>query len=258
MKKKITSLVVINNEEKQLFECLQTIKFSDEIVIILDKCTDNSEKIAKKFTDRVFRGSWEFEGERRNFGIEKCKTEWILEIDADERVPKLLQHEIVQCINESKFDFHLIPVNNYIGNRLVKFGWGAYFGKSAYPGLFRKKMKIWGNNRVHPNIKLLGQKGYSLRNSVDHYYCKSISDMFVKLDSYSSARAKDLVYTKKKETLIKNIRRLFSRFWKSYFLRKGYKENRIGIIIALMASLYPLLSYIKYCISRKDEKDSDY
>ena len=56
--KKISALVVINDEEKQLYDCLQTLKFSDEIVVILDKCTDNSEKIARKFTDKIFKGSW--------------------------------------------------------------------------------------------------------------------------------------------------------------------------------------------------------
>ena len=72
---------------------------------------------------------------------------------------------------------------------------------------------------------MLGNKGSRLKNKIDHYYCKSIFDLFNKLDSYSEARAKDLESNKNKETLLINIRRIFSRFWKSYFLRKGYKEK---------------------------------
>ena len=87
----LSALIVVNNEEKQLQECLQTVKFANEIVVILDKCTDKSKKIAKKFSNKIYEGSWDIEGERRNFGIQKCKGKWILEIDADERVPNDLK-----------------------------------------------------------------------------------------------------------------------------------------------------------------------
>ena len=90
MKKQLSVLLVVSNEEKQILHCLKTIQFADEIVIILDKCTDNSESIAKKFTSKIFRGSWDIEGDRRNFGIEKCKSNWIIEIDADEHISKSL------------------------------------------------------------------------------------------------------------------------------------------------------------------------
>ena len=146
----------------------------------------------------------------------------------------------------------MIGVNNYLGDKLIKFGWGAYIGKSAYAGLFRKK-KVWDRQRVHPKIKMLGNKGSRLKNKIDHYYCKSIFDLFNKLDSYSEARAKDLESNKNKETLLINIRRIFSRFWKAYFLRKGYKEKKLGFIIALVASLFPLISYLKFKIQKKND-----
>ncbi len=100
---------------------------------------------------------------------------------------------------------------------------------------------------------MLGNKGSRLKNKIDHYYCKSIFDLFNKLDSYSEARAKDLESNKNKETLLINIRRIFSRFWKAYFLRKGYKEKKLGFIIALVASLFPLISYLKFKIQKKND-----
>ena len=257
MHKKLSALVIVNNEEKQLMDCLKTISFADEIVIILDKCDDESEKIAKKFTKQIFKGCWEVEGERRNFGINKCKNEWILEIDADERVPTELKNEIINLIQISKYDWHLIPVKNYVGTNIVNYGWGAYFGKSAYPGLFKKGFKSWSYQRVHPKISLSKNKGNTLRNSMIHFYCKNISDMILKLDSYSNARSIDLLMETKNETLIKNLRRIFSRFWKCYILRKGYKEKKIGIMIALMASLYPIFSYVKFkLLEKKNDKNS--
>jgi len=252
--KNLSVLLIINNEENQLDDCLKQIQFfADEIVIVLDKCTDGSKKIAQKFTDKIFSGSWEIEGDRRNFGITKCRYKWILEIDADERVSKLLGEEIFELVKTSNCEWHPINVKNFIGNKVVKFGWGAYFGKSTYAGLFRKGKKKWGKQRVHPKIMLEGKKGSVLTNRLDHYYCKSISDLIKKLDNYSSARAKDISENiNQDETIIKNIRRLFSRFWKCYVLRKGYKEKQIGMIIAFIAALYPIISYLKFKLEKND------
>ncbi len=243
---KLSVLIVINNEEKQIKECIDSVNFADEIVVILDKCSDNSEKIVKKYTSKLYKGSWNIEGERRNYGIKKCKGPWILEVDADERVSIELQKEIIKTINLSSADWHQIQVKNYLGKRIIKNGWGAYFGKSAYAGLFRNKIKKWGNQRVHPKIKLFGKQGKTLENKLDHFYCKNISDLFNKLNSYSNSRAIDLKNSNHNETLIRNIRRLFSRFWKCFYLRKGYKEKRIGFTIAIVAAIYPLLSFLKY------------
>jgi len=248
----LSVLLVIHNEEKQLKSCLNTINFANEIIIVLDKCNDNSREIAKKFTKNIFSGSWEIEGERRNFGLDKCNSEWILEIDADERVSSKLKYEILNVIKKSKFSWHMINVNNFLGNKIIQHGWGAYFGKSSYAGLFRKGCKIWGKQRVHPKIKMIGINGPRLTERLDHFYCKSVSDLFIKLNSYSSARAKDMDDSVLKESLVINIRRLFSRFWKCYILRKGYKEKKIGFVIALVASLYPILSYLKNTIELDD------
>ncbi len=249
---KLSVLIIVHNEEKQLKDCLETISFADEIIVILDKCNDNSKKIAKKYTKNTFSGSWEIEGDRRNYGLKKCKNEWILEIDADERVPIMLKNEIFKIINTSKYDWHLIKVNNFLGSEVINYGWGAYFGKSAYSGLFRKNVKKWGKQRVHPKIVMNGKKGQDLKNKLNHFYCKSISDLIIKLDNYSTARAIDLKESKNSESLLKNIRRLFSRFWKCFFLRKGYKEKKVGFVIAVVASLYPLISYLKYKIELHD------
>ncbi len=244
--KKLSVLIVINNEEKQIEQCIESVKFADEVVVILDKCTDNSKKLVKKYTKRIFSGDWKIEGERRNFGISKCTKDWVLEIDADERVTIELKNEIKQIIQSSKSDWHKIRVKNFLGTKEIKYGWGAYFGKSAYSGLFRKNKKNWGMQRVHPRINLKGIEGKTLNNKLIHFYCKSISDLFIKLDSYSSARANDLMDMKHDESFLKNVRRIFSRFWKCFFLRKGYKEKKIGFLIAMVASLYPILSYLKY------------
>ena len=83
----LSAVICVCNEEKQLAECLADLSFADEIVVVLDKCTDKSHEIAARYTNILIEGDWSIEGERRNVAIENCSGKWILEIDADERVP---------------------------------------------------------------------------------------------------------------------------------------------------------------------------
>ena len=244
---KLSAVISVHDEERQLAACLETLSFADEIVVLLDKCTDGSEAIARRFTDRIEQGVWAIEGARRNAGIQACRGEWIFEIDADERVPPDLAAEIRKTVETSAFDWHEIPVDNYIGDRLVRWGWGASFGKAAYPGLFRKGVKEWGMQRVHPSLTWTAPngKGAMLRNRLVHYVDRDISDMIRRLDSYSTARARDMLESGKVGGLANNVRRFFSRFIKCYVFRKGYREGGLGLLIALFAGLYPLLSHIK-------------
>ena len=241
----LSALITVHDEEDKLADCLERLAFADEIVVLLDDCADASKEIARRFTERIVEGAWEREGARRNAGIEACRGEWIFEVDADERVPEALAEEIRRVVETSADDWHEIPVDNYIGGKLVRWGWGASYGKAAYPGLFRKGVKVWGNQRVHPRLRWSGRKGAMLTCRLDHYVDRDVSDMIRRLDSYSTARAKDLRETGEIGSFAHNLRRLFSRFFKCYVLRKGYREGGYGFLIALFAGLYPLLSHLK-------------
>ncbi|MBI4183283.1 MAG: glycosyltransferase family 2 protein [Proteobacteria bacterium] len=241
----LSALVSAHNEEARLAACLERLAFADEIVVVLDRCTDRSREIAHRFTERIVEGAFEREGERRNAGIDACRGDWILEVDADERVGEGLAREVRAVVRSSPFDWHEIPVDNYIGERLVRHGWGASFGKAAYPGLFRKGVKRWGRERVHPRLTFSGRKGPRLSAPLQHYVDRDISDMIRRLDSYSTARARDLVESGDIGSLPANLRRLVSRFLKCYVGRKGYREGGYGLLIAVLAGLYPLLSHLK-------------
>ncbi len=248
---RLTALVVVHNEERQLADCLSLLAFADELVVVLDKCTDRSKEIALAHGAVLVEGRWEIEGQRRNTGIAACTGDWILEVDADERVPAALGAEIRTIIDRSMADYHDIPVDNYIGARLVRHGWGGSFGKSAYAGLFRKGAKVWGDERVHPHLVWRGRdgakaiKGPSLTARLDHYVDRDISDMIRRFNSYTSARAKDLRDSGKIGSFANNLRRLVSRFFKCYVRRGGWREGGYGFLIALLAGLYPLVSHLK-------------
>jgi glycosyltransferase involved in cell wall biosynthesis len=241
----LSALVVVHDEEQQLAECLACLDFADETVIVLDRCTDRSREIAQGFTSRLVEGAWEREGARRHAGIDACSGEWILEIDADERVSPALAAEIGEVVAGSSAAWHLVPVDNYIGARLVRWGWGASFGRSAHAALFRKGAKKWGGQRVHPGVVCSGPRGTTLASPITHFVDRDVSDMLRRLDRYTSARAEDLRESGDIGSFGHNLRRIASRFCKCYIGRKGYREGQWGFLIALCAALYPILSYLK-------------
>jgi len=246
----ISAVLCIRNEEEQLRNCLSTLGFASEIIVVLDRSSDSSKTIAQGFEARIVEGAFEREGDRRHAGIDAAQGPWIFEIDADERVTPELAAEILRTVAVSDADRHLVPVDNYIGERLVRYGWGGAFGKGAYAGLFRKGTKHWGGQRVHPRLHVVGISGKRLQSPLKHYVDRDIEDMVSRLNRYSTLRAEDLrekwrLSGKVDETLRRNVARIFSRFYKCYWLRKGYREGSWGFLIATMAGLYPLLSYLK-------------
>jgi len=242
--KRLSILVVAHNEEAQLADCLSRLGFADELVVVLDRCTDGSRGIATTFGATLVEGAWELEGPRRNAGIDACSGDWILEVDADERAPDALGAEIREAIANADDGYFLLPFDNYIGARLVRYGWGGSWGVSAAPRLFARGAKRWGDQRIHPQLELDGPRRW-LKTPMRHYVDRDISDMLVRLDRYTSARAADLRESGEIGSLASNIRRMFSRFLKCFFARKGYREGAYGVLIALMAGLYPILSYLK-------------
>ena len=242
---KLSALVVVHNEEQRLGACLDRLAFADEIVVVLDRCTDRSREIALAHKARLVEGAWELEGPRRNAGIDACTGDWIVEADADEHVTPELAAEVRRTVETSPHAIHLIPVDNWIGARLVRHGWGASFGKGAYPGLYRKGSKRVGDQRLHPKLTLVGSQGPMLTARMQHYVDRDLADTIRRFNSYTTARARDLRESGDIGSGVANVRRIFSRFWKCYVRRQGWREGGIGFLIALLAGLYPYVSYLK-------------
>lgn len=242
----LSALVVARNEEARLPDCLASLAFADEVVVVLDRTTDRSAEVARAAGARVLEGAWELEGARRNAGLDACRCDWILEVDADERVEPALAAEIREVIASSRHAWHLVPVDNYVGKRLVRHGWAGSFGTSAVPRLSRRGAKRWRAQRVHPGLDWTGEQGPRLsRGALVHLVDRDISDMLRRLDRYSSAKASDLLASGDIGTLGGNLRRFVTRGWKSFVTRKGYREGGWGVLVALCTAAFPLLAHLK-------------
>ena len=242
---KISALIVARNEEKKIENTLKSLNFTDEIVVILDRTTDKTESICRKYTKKIFKGSWHSEGERRNFGIKNCKFTWILEIDADEIINQDLSVEISNAIKSESSDYYYIRLVNYIGRKAIKFGWMACMAPDGKFCLFKRKNKYWLNGRVHPSYKIHGRKGKGLENYIIHNMSDNISDLLKRFNRNTSFNAIDLVEQDYKLERLFSIRKVVSRFLKCYIARKGFLSGNEGLTISLLSAIYPFVSAIK-------------
>lgn len=241
----LSALVVARDEAERLPACLASLGFADEVVVALDRCRDHSAAVARRAGARVVDGAWDLEGPRRNAGIAACRRVWILEIDADERVTPGLANEIRAAIARAEDGYFLIPLANHIGGRRVRFGWGAYNGPAAKACLFKAGRKSWGAGRVHPKIALTGARQW-LSEPLLHFIYRDYGDMIGRLNRYTDLAARDALESGQVLHFRDAFRRIFSRAWKSYVARRGYREGVDGIALALVAALYPFLVYLKW------------
>ena len=242
---KVSALIVARNEQKKIVNCLKSLHFVDEIVVILDRSEDDTKKLCKNFTKKIYSGEWILEGDRRNFGISKCTSEWILELDADEIVTHKLSKEIKKNIRIKGFDFYYIKLVNFVQNITIKNGWMACLAPDGKFCLFKKECKKWENKRVHPDYSLFGKKGKQLEGYIEHKMSDNLSDLLSRFNNNTTLHSLDIIFQKKNFSKYFSIRKIFSRFFKSYISRKGYKDKGIGLLISILCAIYPFVSAMK-------------
>lgn len=244
----ISAALVVHNEEKHLDNCLKSLSFADEIVVVLDKCSDNSKLIAKQHNARIIEGSWNIEGARRNIALQNCRGKWILELDADERVSENLQKEILLNIQSGKRCNYSTKINNHIGKESINNGWLRTIAVQERQFIHYNGNKTYHEDkRVHPTADLKGVVE-KLKNPIIHYMDNDISDLINRFNRYTSLRASDMLSCNKKfkkRNLFKLFLSFINQFFKAFIIKKGYKEGAIGLLISLISSSFNLVSYLK-------------
>ena len=250
----LSAIVCVHNEEARLARCLERLRFADEIVVLLDRCTDGSEAIARKLADKVVAGDFPVEGARRNAANGLAKGEWFLEVDADEEATPELGREIRALIDRHPHaSYCRVPIDNYVGDRLVRHGWGCAFGVTSAPRLFRRGSKTWGPEKVHPGYRFIGARGPTLRAALAHRVDDDIPDMLARFDRYTALKAADLQEGPCDASLLRLGLKGVLRFFKCYVRGKGYREGDMGVLIALLAALYPLISALRARLQPRPE-----
>jgi len=242
---RVSALVCARNEEARLGECLRGLAGCDEVIVVADRCHDRTAEIARNAGATVVEGLFPLESQRKEAGLAACTGDWVIEVDADERLDAELTAEIRQAIASADGDWFQVPIDNYVGERLVRRGWGGAFGASSVARLYRNGVKRWKAERVHPGVSFDGRFAGALKTPIRHDIDEDIGDMVDRLNRYTALRAADLADRGDPGRLWDNVFRGFRRFWKCYVRRQGRTEGDLGFLIALMAGLYPVLSHLR-------------
>jgi glycosyltransferase involved in cell wall biosynthesis len=228
----------LKNEEENIKDCLKSVKWADEIIIVDSFSRDKTVEIAKEYTSKIFQKKWMGYGKQKNLALEKTTEEWILNIDADERVTKELAQEIKEAIQRNQYDGYYIPNKAYfLGKWMRHSGW--------YPDyhlrLFKKEKGKFNERIVHEAVEVKGKKDY-LKGPIEHFTAKSLSEYLRRLDKYARLTIEG------REGRAGWYRIFFhppSTFFKMYIIKRGFLDGIHGLILALCHSFYTFNKYAR-------------
>lgn len=245
----ISAVILAKNEEKNLPDCLESIKWCDEIILIDDDSIDKTIEIAKKFNAKIFTHSLNNNfAKERNFGLQKARSEWVLFVDADERVSPELKEEILKAIKKSNINGFFLKRQDFFGGRALKYG------ETANVRLLRLARKGDGEwqREVHEIWEIKGEIG-ELKNPLLHYSHPTITEFLEHVNFHSSLHAQALKKEGIKPSLFQIIFYPKAKFIQNYIFRLGFLDGTPGIIVALMMSFHSFLARAKlYQIYGKD------
>lgn len=241
---KLTAVVITKNEATRIRECLESLRWCDELIVVDDNSTDDTVKIAHEFTPKVFERRMDIEGKHRNWAYAQSSNEWVLSIDADERVTPELRDEIKALMaGEPSCNGYAIPRKNHLGKVWVRYG-GMY--PSAQLRLFRKQeFKYDELAEVHPQAYMKDPRG-NLKNDILHFTYRDFTDAIAKLDRQTDLEAQKWFREKRKVGAFGTVRKMVDRFWRAYVKKEGHKDGVIGLFLAVNSGMYQFLSFAKY------------
>ena len=239
----LSVVILTKNEAGRIRDCLQSVRWAGEMLVVDDESIDETVRIAESLGARVLRRKMELEGRHRNWAYAQAKHEWVLSLDADERVTPELGQEITDLVcNGSPYETYSIPRRNYIGERWIRYG-GWY--PSAQMKLFKKSVFRWEETTVHP--RAISDRPWGvLRHDLIHYTYRDIKDFVDKMNRQTTLEAEKWVRDGRRVTLAKALWRMVDRFFRAYIGKRGYRDGRWGFIMAVMAGMYQFLSYAKF------------
>lgn len=243
MNTKLSAVVSAYNEEHKIADCLRSLEFADELIVIDNESTDKTAALARAHGARVIpRKNNLMLNVNKNFGFREAKNDWILNLDADERVTRELREEIENKIKEGAADGYWIPRKNIIFGKWVK---GDMWWPDYQLRLFKKGKGRFPEKHVHEYLEVDGKTG-KLEAPLKHLNYSSISQFLHKMDKIYTENEASLQYASgKKLKGIDAVRYPVQDFFKTYFSQKGYKDGLHGLVLSLLQAFYSLVVFAK-------------
>ncbi len=241
---RLSVVISAYNEEKNIRDCIASVKFADEIIVIDNESTDKTPQIAKHEGAKVLtRRNNLMLNTNKNFGFTKAASDWILNVDADERITQDLVREITTVLSTSgQINGYWIPRKNIIFGKWMRSGmwWPDYQLR-----LFRKGKGAFEEKHVHEYIKVIGETA-KLDEPMMHQSYKTVSQFLIKMDTiYTENEASLLEASGKRVTWIDAIRFPVNDFLKTLFAQKGYRDGLHGLVLSLLQAFYAEVVFAK-------------
>lgn len=235
----ISAIILSKNEEKNIEACLDCLSWCDEKIVIDDHSTDKTVETAKRKGAKVFvRTLYNNFSDQRNYGLEKAKGDWILFIDADERISPALWYEIMAHSSESieEYSGFYIKRQDTMWGRVLKYG---ETGNIVLLRLARKGAGIW-EGQVHEKWNVKGKTGV-LKNNLDHFPHQTVSEFLREINFYTDIRAEELFKKHVRSNWFAIIAYPMSKFVLNYYFKGGFRDGLQGLVFAFLMSFHSFL-----------------
>ncbi|NQU43040.1 glycosyltransferase family 2 protein [bacterium] len=248
----LTVLVPTFNEEDNIRECLESVKWADEILVVDSFSADRTREIASEYTNRVLQHEYVNSAAQKNWSIPQATHPWILIVDADERITPELREEILQTLETGpQFEGYYIRRLNHFMGHPIRHVWKT----DKCLRLFLRDKGRYQDRHVHADIILEGKAGY-LTHPMEHHTARSFDRYMTKFDRYTTWAAKDRA---RHTPLVRPQHLLLHpawRFVKQYILKRGFLDGRAGLIVCGLSAFSAFLKYAKlWEIHQKQKSD---
>jgi glycosyltransferase involved in cell wall biosynthesis len=248
--------IITFNEEQNIRDCLESVAWVDEIIVVDSFSQDTTVSLCRMFTEKVYEKEWQGHVKQKNCALQYASNEWVLCIDADERVSTELREEIERNLSMegNSCDGYYFPRHSYyLGKWINHGGW--------YPDyklrLFKKSKGRWGGEDPHDKVILKGTTT-QLKGELLHFVYKNVSHQLQTVDIFSTITATALDREGDRFNLFKLLYRPSIKFFETYCIKRGFMDGLPGFIIAITSSFYVFLRYVKlWELQKQRQKDCD-
>ena len=246
--------MITKNEAANIEACLQSVSFADQLVVLDSGSLDGTVAAAQKMGAQVSQSlDWQGFGVQKNRALDLANGEWILSVDADERLSSELRAEIVSTLENPEFDVYNFPRrSSYCGQHMNHSGW--------YPDrvtrLFRRGSAAFSTDIIHEKLISTRPVG-KLRADMLHESFPDLEAVLNKVNRYSTAGAELLFRRQKKASLGKALSRGLWAFFRTYILRLGFLDGKMGLVLAISNAEGTYYRYLKLWLMARDNRPSE-
>lgn len=246
----ISGIVIVKNEEKRIRACLESLKWTDEIIVVDNGSTDQSAEIAKKYTQHVIKHVSDDFSEIRNIGARKASGDWLLYVDADERVTAGLAGEVNELTKSEEFSAYAISRKNIIFGEEKSYG--PFWPDWVIRFLKKSDFEKWEGN-IHEQPKFSGKLGYT-KNSFVHLTHRDLDQIVLKSLEWSKIDAKlRLESNHPQMSGWRFLRILITELFNQGVVRKGFFSGTVGMMDSLLQTFSLVMSYIRLWEMQRSE-----